>query len=248
MRWDEKIRNIGCQSEMKVAKKIKKVIPKNYNVETNGSRKGADLYITYDNSGIGLKGEVKTAKEMFLHTWNDKKNNKKISNPRRGMFNIEPHQLDVDFYAFVIRFVDDSLGYIENGDYEIFYALGSEVKRYLLQQTLNCNNYKLCIDKLHLELNVTMDFLEIFNEIKRKINISAWWKQFQYLRNKIDKFDQEEIVDFEIEIIECEYKDSCSKSSEFCFNEYKDVCSTRTIIKLSETLKNQKAKEVDCSE
>jgi len=50
------------------------------------------------------------------------------------------------------------------------------------------------------------------------------------LKNKKKK---DEIVDFGIEIIECEYKDSCPKYSEFCFNEYKDICSTRSVLTLS---------------
>jgi len=41
-----------------------------------------------------------------------------------------------------------------------------------------------------------------------------------------------------IEIIECEFKDSCQKYSEFCFNEYVDVCSTRFVLSLSKALKD----------
>ena len=51
------------------------------------------------------------------------------------------------------------------------------------------------------------------------------------------KLNKDEIEDFDIEIIECEFKDSCPKSSEFCFNEYKDVCSTRFVLKLSKNLR-----------
>ena len=40
-----------------------------------------------------------------------------------------------------------------------------------------------------------------------------------------------------IEIVECEFKDSCQKYSEFCFNEYKDVCSTRFVLTLSKVLR-----------
>ena len=47
----------------------------------------------------------------------------------------------------------------------------------------------------------------------------------------------DEIIDFGIEIIECEFKDSCQKYSEFCFNEYKDVCSTRFVLTLSRILR-----------
>ena len=79
-------------------------------------------------------------------------------------------QLHHDFFVFVIRFVDildDKC--VWNGDFEVFFALGNDVKKYLKQQTLNCINYKLCIDKLPL-LNVKEDFLEVFNELKNKVN------------------------------------------------------------------------------
>ena len=61
-------------------------------------------------------------------------------------------------------------------------------------------------------------------------------KLWEILREDIKK-EVNEIVDFGIEIIECEYKDSCLKSSEFCFNEYKDVCSTRSVLLLSKNLR-----------
>lgn len=49
---------------------------------------------------------------------------------------------------------------------------------------------------------------------------------------------EDETIDFEIEIIECEFKDSCQKHSEFCFNEYVDVCSTRFVLLLNKLLKD----------
>ena len=48
----------------------------------------------------------------------------------------------------------------------------------------------------------------------------------------------DETIDFGIEIIECEFKDSCQKYSEFCFNEYVDVCSIRFVLLLSKLLKD----------
>jgi hypothetical protein len=48
----------------------------------------------------------------------------------------------------------------------------------------------------------------------------------------------DENIDFDIEIIECEFKDSCQKHSELCFNEYKDVCSTRFVLLLNKLLKD----------
>ena len=62
------------------------------------------------------------------------------------------------------------------------------------------------------------------------------------LREEIKK-EVNEIVDFGIEIIECEYKDSCLKYSEFCFNEYKDVCSTRSVLTLSKNLRETELKK-----
>ena len=50
--------------------------------------------------------------------------------------------------------------------------------------------------------------------------------------------NEDEIIDFGIEIIKCEFKDSCQKSSEFCFNEYKDVCSTRFVLLLNILIKD----------
>jgi len=47
-------------------------------------------------------------------------------------------------------------------------------------------------------------------------------------------------TDFGIDIIECEYKESCSKYSVFCFNEYKDICSTRSALALSKNCINEK--------
>ena len=49
--------------------------------------------------------------------------------------------------------------------------------------------------------------------------------------------NRDEIIDFGIEIVECEFKDSCQKYSEFCFNEYRDVCSTRFVLTLSRILR-----------
>ena len=48
----------------------------------------------------------------------------------------------------------------------------------------------------------------------------------------------DEIIDFGIEIVECEFKDSCQKYSEFCFNEYRDVCSTRFVLLLNILIKD----------
>ena len=49
-------------------------------------------------------------------------------------------------------------------------------------------------------------------------------------------------MNLSIEIIECEFKDSCQKASELCFNEYKDVCSTRFILLLNKLIKDPEMK------
>lgn len=54
--------------------------------------------------------------------------------------------------------------------------------------------------------------------------------------------EDNEIVDFGIEIIECELKEECPDHSEFCFNEYADVCSRRFVLRLSKALSKERAK------
>ena len=64
-------------------------------------------------------------------------------------------------------------------------------------------------------------------------NVQKW--KYQRLKT----LSQDENIDFDIEIIECEFKDSCQKYSEFCFNEYVDVCSTRFVLSLSKAFKDR---------
>ena len=154
---------IGIEMQEKVALIIEKLIPE-YKIVSNGTR-GADLYITSPD-GVYIEGEVKSAQELFVHTWNDKKNNIIRSNIRRGIFNVLPHQINHDFFAFAIRFMDIINGKcIDNGDFEVFYADGRDVKKYLKTQTLNCMNYKLHIDKLP-KINAKMDFLNVFDNLE----------------------------------------------------------------------------------
>lgn len=166
-RWDWQTvrKELGNRTEMIAAEAIRQEIPNGYSVQTNGYRSGPDIKIIEDSTEeIRLIGEVKTAKEFFLHKYLNKKTCQFFSNVRRGMFNVEPHQLDVDFYAFVIRFVDIhpyTQDCAENGEYELFFAKGKDVQEYLLKQTLNCQNYKLCIDKLVPYLNVKRNLLEV---------------------------------------------------------------------------------------
>ncbi len=46
----------------------------------------------------------------------------------------------------------------------------------------------------------------------------------------------------EILIVKCDFIKTCPKSSDFCFNQYKDVCSTRRVLLLSKTLNQSKIK------
>ena len=153
---------IGIEMQEKVAIMLEEFIP-NYKIVSNGTR-GADLYIT-NQDGVYIEGEVKSAKELFVHTWH-KKDNTIVRNIRRGMFNVLPEQLNHDFFAFVIRFIDIIDGQcIDNGDFEVFYADGKDVKAYLETQTLNCINYKLHINKLP-KVHAKSDFLEVFNNLR----------------------------------------------------------------------------------
>lgn len=164
--WQTSRKALGNRTEIIAAEAIKKEFPEDYFIYTNGSSRGPDIKVFDPKGEIKLTGEVKTAKEMILQSYLNKKTLNSYSFNRRGMFNIEPHQLDVDFYAFVVRFVDIdpfSKDCIENGEHEIFFANGQVVQNYLSQQTLNCGNYKLCIDKLVPFLNVKRKLLEVID-------------------------------------------------------------------------------------
>lgn len=42
-----------------------------------------------------------------------------------------------------------------------------------------------------------------------------------------------------MKIIKCEFKESCPKYTESCFNEWVDVCSTRFVLQLSRKLNSK---------
>lgn len=73
---------------------------------------------------------------------------------------------------------------------------------------------------------------QVAKQIEKDLSIA-----YDRMEEMTYELGQDEIIDFGIEIIECEYKDSCLKYSEFCFNEYKDVCSTRSVLTLSKNLR-----------
>ncbi len=151
---------IGLKMQERVAIELKQFFPKSFKIISNGTH-GADLTI-YDENNIKLaECEVKTAIEVFCHTWRDQYTGKiKEQKLRRGMFSIKQKQLkEADFWAFVVRFTDTTLFW--NGDIEIWWVLGEDVENYLSKQTLNCINYKLCIDKMVI-IGATLDFNIIF--------------------------------------------------------------------------------------
>lgn len=154
LKRQQQIRNqaIGIQMQELVAIKLEKYFSnkKIISYKTNG----ADIVIYEEDMTQIAECEVKTAIEVFYHKYN------KCN--RRGMFSIKPPQLNVDFWAFVVRFTDKNLMW--NGDIEIWWALGEDVDNYLSKQTLNCINYKLCIDKMQV-IEATLDFVEIKNQL-----------------------------------------------------------------------------------
>ncbi len=115
---------------------------------------GADVVIYDQMMNTLAKCEVKSAKEVFYHKYNH--------TIRRGMFSIKPQQLDADFWAFVVRFVDQKL--IWNGEIEIWWAMNQNVKEYLQQQPLYWINYKLNINKL-VRIGATLNFVDIKNQL-----------------------------------------------------------------------------------
>ena len=158
----ERNQAIGLKMQEYVAVELEKFFPEPEYKIVSCSTNGADIVI-YKNDIKLFECEVKTAIEVFLH--NSKNGNGKIAhNIRRGMFSIKPIQLDADFWAFVVRFTDRDLNW--NGDIEIWYALGTDVKEYLESCPLNCINYKLCIESLPL-MNAKEKFIEILDDLNK---------------------------------------------------------------------------------
>jgi len=158
----ERNQAIGLQMQEYVAVELERFFPEPEYKIVSYSTNGADIVI-YKNNIKLFECEVKTAIELFLH--NSKRGNGKIEhNIRRGMFSVKPIQLDADFWAFVIRFTDTNLFW--NGDIEIWYALGKDVKNYLESCPLNCINWKFCIENLP-SVRPKEDFLDILDDLKK---------------------------------------------------------------------------------
>ena len=154
-------RSIGELGEVFALQEIKKKIPKGFEVKPIIERSGADLFV-HDGNGTKFYGEVKSAKEFFLHQYYNKKKGKSYSSRRRGQFHVFKHQLqESEFFCFVIRFVDDN--FITTGEKEIFYALTSDVLKFLSYE-VKSNDYKLCISNLP-KINATKEFDNVFNEL-----------------------------------------------------------------------------------
>lgn len=125
---------------------------------------GDDLLLQHQDNGAHITGEVKSAKELFY--------NKHDKGAHRGQFSIQPHQFRVDFYAFIIRFVDwdpISLKYRWNNDLEWYFCTKESLETYLLGEKYANKpipkwNYKLHISELQ-KVNVKQNPLPILEEI-----------------------------------------------------------------------------------
>lgn len=150
---------IGIQMQEMVAIKLEEFFPSPpFKIYSNGTH-GADLIIYFHEIKL-FECEVKTAIEVFIHHF--KNHGRWVNQIRRGMFSIKPDQLNMDFWSFVIRFVDKDLKW--NGDVEIWWAMGKNVSEYLNKQTINCINYKLNIDKM-LKIGAVLDFIDIKDQL-----------------------------------------------------------------------------------
>ena len=56
---------------------------------------------------------------------------------------------------------------------------------------------------------------------------------------------EDEIVDFDIDIVKCPHATTCPKHEDWkCFNEFVEVCSTKFVLDLSAALKKRKEKNI----
>ena len=130
-----------------------------------------DLLIS-NNNGFRLTCEVKSAKELIFHKWTDKKTKEEKSSTQRGMFDIGHNQLYCDFFAFVIRFVEDNFEWSENfEDTEIFFALSENVRTFIFSK-IKCQN-KLMLSELP-SVNATFNLNELkLPEPEPEIDVEA---------------------------------------------------------------------------
>ena len=127
-----------------------------YTIFTNHSW-GKDIVIS-DGNGTKIEGEVKSAIELFDHIWKSRKDQSIHSFVRRGQFNLFDHELDVDFFVFVVRFVDKMLQW--NEDIEVWFAKGKDVKAYVEDRLYKCGSFNLNIEKLR-KVKATLNFEEL---------------------------------------------------------------------------------------
>lgn len=157
-------KKIGELGEVFALGEIEKILPDSFEAKTIGERNGSDIII-HDGNGTKFYGEVKTAKEYFLDQYYNKKSKKTISTKRRGQFHIFKHQIkEADFFCFVIRFVNDD--FFTTGEYEIFFALASDIQKVLSYDIKN-KDYKFCISNLP-KINVTTNFKMILKKLKNQ--------------------------------------------------------------------------------
>lgn len=158
-----KINGISCQE--KVAVELEKYFPRpQYTILShNGYGIGhADIEIINNDTQKSILGEVKSCTEYFFHKY--------AQIWRRGMFKMCIPQLEVDFFAFTVRFCGDiNDGYKENGDSETYFTLAQPVKEYYDKLNItNCKNeFALGIEKLQSDLFATEDLEKFVKKLPK---------------------------------------------------------------------------------
>jgi hypothetical protein len=123
---------------------------------------GADIEIKNKDTQEILTGEVKSCTEYWFETY--------YKHWRRGQFKMCINQLDVDFYAFAIRFCGPKEeGYVENGEHEAYFVETKYVREYFSKLTINnCKEeFVLGIAKLHTHLNAIQNLEEFIKKLPK---------------------------------------------------------------------------------
>jgi len=158
--WERHKREEGKIAQERVACDLEQFFP-NATIYSNDCY-GVDIVIS--NSQIYLRGEVKSALELYYGKIKNKETKELIKKyPRRGYFCINERDLRADFYCFVVKFVD--IPGIWNGDYETFYANKEDVESFVEPRLNDWGDYHFHISYLP-KINATLDFtkLKIYSE------------------------------------------------------------------------------------
>ena len=163
---------IGRNIQELIAVELERYFPEpDYTISTNHSW-GKDIVIS-DGNGTRIEGEVKSAIELFTHSWKRKTDSVIHSHIRRGMFNLFEHELDVDFFVFVVRFVNEGLEW--NNDIEVWFSKGKDVKSFVEKRLYKCGSYNLAIEKLR-NVKATQNFEDLDfpkHETETEIDVEA---------------------------------------------------------------------------